>query len=136
MTIRKTCSLVSVLLTVVVTATAQDTISRVEKMNVSTGSRTLSSVKVDNIKFPPGTKAPLHKHSCPVVGQIVDGVCYFQVDGEPPKVLYKNDVFYEPAGARILHFDNYSQTNVMEFTAYYLVATNGPLTEILQVEHK
>lgn len=117
-------------------ANAQGSIERTEKMNVSIGSRTLSSVKVDEIKFPPGKKAPLHKHSCPVVGQIVKGECLLQVQGEDPRVLHEGDIFYEPADVPILHFDNNSETEIMEFTAYYLANGQGVLTEILPAEER
>ncbi|MCB0697879.1 MAG: cupin domain-containing protein [Chitinophagaceae bacterium] len=117
-------------------ANAQDSIERTEKMNVSIGSLTLSSVKVDEIKFPPSKKAPMHKHSCPVVGQIVKGVCLLQVQGEDPRILHEGDIFYEPADVPILHFDNYSETEIMEFMAYYLANGQGALTEILPAEKR
>ena len=115
-------------------ANAQDAIERTEKMNINLGSYTLSSVKVDEITFPPGKKAPLHKHSYPVVGQVVKGACLLQVQGENPRILHEGDVFYEPAGVTILHFDNNSDTETMEFTAFYLVNGQEALTKILPAE--
>ncbi|GAB3803268.1 hypothetical protein GCM10028798_21820 [Humibacter antri] len=51
----------------------------------------------------PGSSA--HSHNGPVFGTILRGRVLFQVDGEPERTLQSGDVFYEPEGARILHFD-------------------------------
>lgn len=34
---------------------------------------------------------------------------YFQIDGQPARTLMTGDAFYEPANAKILHFDNASE---------------------------
>ena len=51
------------------------------------------------------TPAGAHTHNGPVFGTIMHGRVLFQVDGEPQSTLQAGDVFYEPAEARILHFD-------------------------------
>ena len=62
-------------------------------------------IEVRRIRIVPGHAAGLHVHNGPVVGSIVDGSVFFQVDGGPETVLGPGDVFFEPEGARIVRFD-------------------------------
>jgi len=113
---------------------AQNNINRKELLNAVIGERTISSVKVVEIEFSAGQKAPYHKHPCPVVGTIIAGTCLVQVEGKEPQILKAGDAFYEPADTPIVHFDNYSETEPMRFVAYYLSHEEKELTEILQVK--
>ncbi len=95
-------------------------------------SRTVSKVNIMEINYPPGQKAPYHKHPCPVVGYVVSGKILLQVKGEQEKVLSTGDAFYEPAETPIVHFDNYSEMEPAKFIAFYLVDKETQLTEILR----
>lgn len=110
---------------------AQNKIARTDLLNVQFGKRTVSDVKIVEIDFPAGQKAPYHKHPCPVLGSIVSGSCLIQVEGEPAKVLNAGDAFYEPADTPIIHFDNYSEKEPMKFIAYYLLNDEKELIELL-----
>jgi quercetin dioxygenase-like cupin family protein len=106
-------------------------IFRKELLNANLETRSLSAVKVDEIEFPPGQKAPYHSHPCPVFGVIISGTCLFQVEDEQEKVLKPGNVFYEPADKPIIHFDNFSQTEPMKFIAFYLIDKEKELIYIL-----
>lgn len=113
---------------------AQNNMNRKELLNAVIGDRTISSVKIVEIEFSAGQKAPYHKHPCPVVGTIIAGTCLVQVEGKEPQILKAGDAFYEPADTPIVHFDNYSETEPMRFVAYYLSHEEKELTEILQLK--
>lgn len=114
-------------------ANAQNKIVRSEILTAVVGKREISAVKIVEIEFPAGQKAPYHKHPCPIMGQIVSGTCLIQIEGEKPKILHPGDAFYEPAETPIIHFDNYSETEPMKFVAYYLTNGEKELIEILPV---
>lgn len=103
-------------------------IVRKEFPRVNIGSRTISTVDMQEIKLAEGQKTGYHKHPCPVVGYIISGTVLFQVEGEEAKVLKSGDDFYEPADTPIVHFDNNSSTEPLKFIACYLL--NG------EKEHK
>jgi quercetin dioxygenase-like cupin family protein len=110
---------------------AQNSVIRNELLTAEIGERTISSVKVVEIEFPAGLKAPYHKHPCPVIGTIVQGICLVQIEGNEPQILKAGDAFYEPADTPIIHFDNYSDQEPMKFVAYYLTHDEKELIEIL-----
>lgn len=115
-------------------ANAQNNIVRNELQNINIGKREVSSIKIVEIEFQAGQKAPLHEHPCPIIGQIVSGTCLVQIEGEEPQILKSGDTFYEPAETPIIHFDNYSETEPMKFIAYYLTNGEEELIEILETE--
>lgn len=123
--------LVSILILLSTETKAQNNIKRKVLLNTDVGKRTISSVKVVEIEFPAGQKAPYHKHPCPVIGTIIAGTCLVQVEGKEPQILKPGDAFYEPADTPIVHFDNYSETEPMKFVAYYLAHDEKELIEIL-----
>lgn len=128
--------LVLILIASIMEANAQNKIVRNELQNISIGKREISSVKIVEIEFQAGQEAPLHKHPCPIVGQILSGTCLVQIEGEKPQVLKSGDTFYEPANTPIIHFDNYSETEPMKFIAYYLTSGEKDLIEILETKRE
>lgn len=112
-------------------AKAQNKIVRNELLHVNVGKKEVSSVKIVEIEFQAGQKAPNHQHPCPVIGQIVSGTCLVQIEGDEPQILKAGDVFYEPAETPVIHFDNYSETEPMKFVAYYLTNGEKDLVRIL-----
>jgi quercetin dioxygenase-like cupin family protein len=56
-----------------------------------------------------------------VVGYIAKGAAYFQQERRVAKTLTAGEAFFEPANAKILHFDNASSTEPMTFIAFYLL---------------
>ncbi|HEY4207955.1 MAG TPA: cupin domain-containing protein, partial [Puia sp.] len=102
-------------------ANAQAPVIRKQLMLAHFDARPISKVDIREINLAPGQNGPLHKHPCPVVGYIVSGSIYFQVDGDAAKILHAGDPFYEPAGAIIRHFDNASTTVPAKFVLNYLM---------------
>ncbi|HEY0899605.1 MAG TPA: cupin domain-containing protein, partial [Sphingobacteriaceae bacterium] len=100
-------------------AIAQETPSRkyllqgVLKQNVS-------AFQVQEITMPAGVSARKHMHPSPVVGYVVKGRVWFQIEGEDEKILKDGDAFYEPRNKPILHFDNLSLKEPLTFVAIYL----------------
>ncbi len=129
-------TLVLILIISIMETMAQNEIKRKELSSIDIGKSEVSLIKVDEIEFPAGQKAPLHKHSCPVIGSIVEGQCLVKVEGEPAKILKAGEAFFEPADTPIVHFDNYSETEPMKFIAYYLTNGEDELIEMLHTKKK
>lgn len=107
------------------------TIIRKDLLTASMEARILTDVSIKEISFEPGQKGGLHLHPCPVTGYIVKGTAMLQVEGEAEQVLPAGHAFYEPALARIAHFDNYSDTEPMTFVAFYLLNGDQSLIEMI-----
>ena len=85
------------------------------------------------IKFAPGQPTGLHRHPVSVVGVVTEGSFTFQPEGEPARTLKLGDSFFEPAGKRILQFDNASLTQSATIVVYYLTdSKDTPLIELLK----
>jgi len=95
------------------------------------GERTVRSVDVREIRFAPGQKTGRHVHPCTVVGYIASGAAELEIEGQPVQRLPAGAAFHEPAGQVIARFDNASATEPMTFIAFYLLAADEPLIEIL-----
>src|ERR1700734_3312304 len=100
-------------------------------LNVSLGTKTVTSVDVREITFAPGQRTGRHRHPCPVVGFIVEGSAVLEVDGDRPQEVPAGSSFYEPAEKVILRFDNASASAPMKFIAHYLLNGNQELIEML-----
>ena len=110
---------------------AENNIIRRHLLTADTGIRKITSVQAHEIHFAPGQKGGLHFHPCPVTGYIIEGTAMLQVEGEAEQVLPAGSAFFEPADARILHFDNHSETEPMIFVAFYLLNGEQQLIEML-----
>ncbi|HEU4641093.1 MAG TPA: cupin domain-containing protein, partial [Gemmatimonadaceae bacterium] len=87
----------------------------------------VEQVQISRIEMPPHERAGLHVHPCPVVGVVLAGSVLFQVEGEAERVLHAGDAFFEPANARIAHFD--AQERGATFVAHYLMESGA--TELI-----
>jgi quercetin dioxygenase-like cupin family protein len=93
-------------------------------LDESVDTRRVEVRRIDmNAGFAPGR----HVHNGPVFGNIVGGSVLFQVAGEPSKVLRPGDVFYEPAGVAIDHFDALDED--VTFLGFFLLR-HGEVPEI------
>lgn len=89
-------------------------------------------VRGAHIRFAPGQPTGLHLHPASTVGVVTEGSFVFQPDGEAERILRTGDAFFEPAGHRILHFDNASPTAPAAITVFYLTDTGDrPLIQML-----
>jgi len=59
-------------------------------------------------------------HNGPVLGSILERSVLFQVEGRDEAVLRPGDVFFEPAGVPIAHFDALGDD--LTFLAYFLLS--------------
>lgn len=70
----------------------------------------VSLVRGAHILLAPGQPNGVHVHPASTVGVVTEGSFVFQPNGEPKRIINTGDVFFEPAGHKILHFDNASST--------------------------
>jgi quercetin dioxygenase-like cupin family protein len=67
--------------------------------------KAVQRVEVRRIRIPAGIPADAHTHNGPVFGTIVSGSVRYAIAGEDDVVLHPGDVFYEPEGVVVTHFD-------------------------------
>jgi len=89
-------------------------------------SRQVVKIEAGDFHFIPGQPAPIHTHVAPAVGYVTKGQIIYQVEGEKPQLLREGDAFYEPAGPRILRFDNASATEEAIFIDFNLQQEGEP----------
>jgi len=95
-------------------------------LDVDYAPRQVVQVEIGDFHFRPGQLGPLHTHTAPVIGYVSKGTIYYQVEGMPAQILKPGDAFYEPAGLKILHFDNASPTEEAIFTDFNLERKGDP----------
>jgi len=83
-------------------------------------------IEAGDFHFVPGQPAPIHTHVAPAVGYVAKGEILYQVEGEKPQLLREGEAFYEPAGPRILRFDNASATEEAIFIDFNLQQEGEP----------
>ena len=88
--------------------------------------RQVVQVEIGDFHFTPGQIAPIHTHAAPAVGYVAKWQIIYQVEGEKQQILNAGDVFYEPAGPRILRFDNASATEEAIFLDFNLEQADEP----------
>ena len=88
--------------------------------------RQVVQIEIGDFHFKPGQVAPIHTHAAPAVGYVAKGEIIYQVEGEKHQILSAGDVFYEPAGPRILRFDNASATEEAIFLDFNLEQVDEP----------
>jgi quercetin dioxygenase-like cupin family protein len=106
------------------------TIVRRQLLSVPLDNKNVTSVEVREINFEPGQETGRHRHPCPVLGYIVEGMALVQVEGQAEQRLAAGNAFYEPAGA-VMRFDNASADRPLKFIAYYLLDGEQELIEML-----
>lgn len=109
----------------------QGTIERRNLLHVSLDNWKTTGVDVRSLLFAPGQVTGTHSHPCPVIGYVTEGVAILQVEGQTEQRLEAGQAFYEPAGAKIVRFDNASTENSLHFVAMYLLKGQHPLIEML-----
>ena len=91
----------------------------------------ISVVEIKQVTIVRGQPVPKHLHPCPVVGYIVSGNVFFQIEGEESRILKEGDAFYEPKNKTILHFDNTQKRKPLIFVAFYLKEKDEELIKII-----
>lgn len=100
--------------------------SAVKILEANFDSRIVVQVEAGDFHFKPGQLAPIHTHTAPAIGYIVKGEIIYQIEGEKQVLLREGDAFYEPAGPRILRFDNASATEEAVFVDFNLEQEGEP----------
>jgi len=110
------------------------TIVRKELLTAALAQRKdVARVEIKQIDFAPSQRTGLHRHPCPVVGYVAHGSIRFRVDGQPAQLLTEGSAFFEPAGAKIVQFDNASSDAPATFVAFYLLGPDDQkIIEMLQ----
>jgi quercetin dioxygenase-like cupin family protein len=80
--------------------------------------RAIRKIEIGEFHFTPGQAAPVHTHAAPVLGYVSKGAIIYQLEGQPAQTLKAGDVFFEPVGPQIVHFDNASPTDEAIFTDF------------------
>lgn len=88
--------------------------------------RQVVKIEAGDFHFIPGQSGPIHTHVAPAVGYVAKGEILYQVEGEKPRFLREGDAFYEPAGPRILRFDNASATENAIFIDFNIQQEGEP----------
>jgi len=100
--------------------------STAKLLSVRFDARDVVKIEAGDFHFVPGQVAPIHTHDAPAIGYVAKGEILYQVEGEKPQLLREGDAFYEPAGPRILRFDNASATEEAIFIDFNLQQKNEP----------
>ena len=107
-------------------------VQRKQLLTAVLGNRNVTSVDVREIRLVPGQQAGRHLHPCAVLGYIVEGTAIYQIEGESAQVLPAGSAFYEPAETVIASFGNASETESMQFVAFYLLDGEQELIKMLE----
>jgi len=118
---------IAILSTSATSLAAADALESTTKLlSVQFEPREVVKVEAGDFHFLPGQIAPIHSHAAPAIGYVSKGAILYQVEGEKPQLLREGDAFYEPAGPRILRFDNASATEEAIFIDFNLQQKNEP----------
>lgn len=105
-------------------ALAQD--GPVKLLTAAFADRSVVQVEAGDFHFVPGQIAPVHTHEAPAIGYVAKGTIIYQAEGSAPQILREGDAFYEPAGPRILRFDNASATEEAIFIDFNFQQAGEP----------
>jgi len=100
--------------------------STAQLLSIRFDAREVVKIEAGDFHFVPGQIAPIHTHDAPAIGYVSKGEILYQVEGRKPQLLREGDAFYEPAGPRILRFDNASATEEAIFIDFNLQQKNEP----------
>lgn len=122
----QTILLISSLLAATFNSHAVESVETKKLLSVRFEAREVVKIEAGDFHFVPGQLAPIHTHAAPAVGYVSKGAILYQVEGEQPQLLKEGDAFYEPAGPRILRFDNASKTEEAVFIDFNLQQAGEP----------
>jgi quercetin dioxygenase-like cupin family protein len=105
-------------------------IARVPLASLELEPAPLSRVRVVRLEFEPGQATGLHLHPMPVLGYVAEGAFLVQPEGEDARRYLAGEVVLEPAGKRILRFDNASTAEPAVLIATYL--GGGPKDRLIE----
>ena len=86
------------------------------------------------IEYPPGSAgAPPHRHpSGPAFGYMLEGEMFFELEGQPPRVIRAGEAFWEPGGDVIHYSDANNRDDVKSRFVVTMVCVPGrPMLELV-----
>ena len=89
------------------------------------------------ISYPPGSAGgPPHRHpSGPAFGYMLEGEMLFELEGEPPRVIYPGEAFWEPGGDPIHYQDGNNRSDTkLRFVVTMLCAPDKPMFVVVEDE--
>lgn len=110
-------------------ALSSDDESKVDTNKILTAKfdpRQVVQIESGDFHFKPWQVGPIHTHPAVCVGYVTKGGVIFQVEGEKPQIIRTGDAFYEPAGPRIMRFDNTSATTETIFIDFCVEQVGEP----------
>jgi len=89
------------------------------------------------ISYPPGSAgAPPHRHpGGPAFGYMLEGEMLFELEGQPPRVIYAGEAFWEPGGDVIHYSDGNNRDDIpSRFVVTMLCAPGQPMLTLVDEE--
>ncbi len=86
------------------------------------------------IEYPPGSAgAPPHRHpSGPAFGYMLEGEMFFELEGQPPRVIRAGEAFWEPGGDVIHYSDANNRDDVKSRFVVTMVCVPGrPMLQLV-----
>jgi quercetin dioxygenase-like cupin family protein len=80
------------------------------------------------VTHPPGGSSTAHRHTCPVIGYVLEGAVRMQVKGQEEKVYRPGDTFFESPGDVHAVSANVSQDQPARFLAFFVCDHEKALT--------
>lgn len=86
------------------------------------------NVSIVEVRYAPGGSSAPHRHTCPVIGYVIEGALKTQVRGGPSQVYQAGESFYEaPNGVHEISA-NASRREPVRFLATFVCDHGGPST--------
>jgi quercetin dioxygenase-like cupin family protein len=83
---------------------------------------------VVEVHYGPGESSSPHSHPCAVIGYVIGGTLRTQVNGEPEAIYKVGESFYEAPNGVHQVSANASQTDSVDFIAYFVCDDDQPLS--------
>jgi quercetin dioxygenase-like cupin family protein len=83
---------------------------------------------VVEVHYGPGESSSPHSHPCAVIGYVIGGTLRTQVNGEPEAIYKVGESFYEAPNGVHQVSANASQTESVDFIAYFVCDHDQPLS--------
>ena len=84
--------------------------------------------KVVEVSYGPGEASAAHRHPCPVVGYVLEGIYELKVDDGPLLKLGPGETFYEPPGALHAVSRNGSSNQLVKYLVIQISDPSKPQT--------
>jgi quercetin dioxygenase-like cupin family protein len=94
------------------------------------------AVDVVEVTYGPAGASPVHSHSCPVIGYVLEGAIRTQVKGQPETIFKAGESFYEAPNGVHLVSANASNAKPAKLLAFFVCDHHAPLSAPVKENHK